>query len=190
MNHISEDEFMRQYYRLARWRAQDAAGLSEDDKASAAHDGLLHARKKYNANGGKSAANWVVYCVDCFLCRTRTRNNKTKRKISRYTHSMEAIDTSGEDCDRPLAERLPADTPTPLQNFIQSEQISELKTAVQNLQPRDYYILTQYYGLNGIADAKTQREIAETLGVSSSAVSAAIQKIYRKLEKTLKNQEK
>jgi len=186
---IDRDDFIRQYYSLARWRAQNAAGLSEDERVSAAHDGLLHALRKYRHNGGKSAANWVCYCVDCYVCRARTRSNKIKRRISRYTQSLEAIDAAGEDGDRPLAERLPADTPTPLQNMIRIDRISEINTVIKNLPPRDKYILQQHYGLNSTAAAKTQLEIAKKLGVSSSAVSASIQRIYRHLKETIQNRE-
>ena len=57
-----------------------------------------------------------------------------------------------------------------------------LKSAISKLNIREKEIISMRFGLNG-DDEKTQKEVADSLGISQSYISRLEKKIIRKLKK-------
>ena len=76
------------------------------------------------------------------------------------------------------------DSPTPEEQFIESERQAEIKKqvhkALRQLNPRQQAMVQKVF-----FEDKSQDEVAEYLGISKQAVSNAMQRIYAALKKIL-----
>ena len=76
------------------------------------------------------------------------------------------------------------DSPTPEEQFIESERQAEIKKqvhkAIRQLKPRQQAMVQMVF-----FEDKSQDEVAEYFGISKQAVSNAMQRIYAALKKTL-----
>ncbi|MFZ5351112.1 MAG: RNA polymerase sporulation sigma factor SigK [Bacillota bacterium] len=159
-------------------------GRDIDDLISIGTIGLIKAIITFNEEKGTRLATYAARCIDNEILMTIRAAKKTKTEVS--LHDPIGIDKEGNEIS--LIDILGSDTDSILDEVelrIQSKKLYQHMTRI--LKKRERVVLELRYGLsNGII--KTQREIAEMLGISRSYVSRIEKRAIKKLYKVLFNE--
>lgn len=156
-------------------------GREIDDLISIGTIGLIKAIITFDEGKGTRLATYAARCIENEILMTIRASKKIKTEIS--LHDPIGIDKEGNEIS--LIDILGSDTDTILDEVELKMQIKKLYQHMEKiLKKRERIVLELRYGLvNGIS--KTQREIAEMLGISRSYVSRiekrAIKKLYKEL---------
>ncbi len=156
-------------------------GREIDDLISIGTIGLIKAIITFDDSKGTRLATYAARCIENEILMTIRAAKKTKTEVSLHDpigidkegNEISLIDILGSDCDIILDE---------VELKIQTKKLYQKMDKV--LKSREKVVIEMRYGLcSGLI--KTQREIAEILGISRSYVSRiekrAIKKLYRAL---------
>ena len=160
---------MRKYYSTAR---------NAEDLVSIGTIGLVKAVDSFNVRNGAKFATYAAKCIQNEIL----MHFRSQKKLAAEVSINETIDMDRDGnpltyidvicCEEDLAEEL--DKKAALEKMHQYID--------RCLLPRERQILMMRYGIGGI-DARTQKEIAEALGISRSYVSriekSAVEKLRR-----------
>lgn len=156
-------------------------GREIDDLISIGTIGLIKAIITFDDLKGTRLATYAARCIENEILMTIRAAKKTKTEVS--LHDPIGIDKEGNEIS--LIDILGSDTDIILDEVELKIQVKKLYQKMEKiLKKREKTVIELRYGLsNGIV--KTQREIAEMLGISRSYVSRiekrAIKKLYRSL---------
>jgi len=156
-------------------------GREIDDLISIGTIGLIKAIITFDDLKGARLATYAARCIENEILMTIRAAKKIKAEVS--LHDPIGIDKEGNEIS--LIDILGSDTDIILDEVELKIQIKKLYQKMEKvLKKREKTIIELRYGLsNGMV--KTQREIAEMLGISRSYVSRiekrAIKKLYRSL---------
>lgn len=148
-----------------------------DELISIGTVGLIKGISTYKISKGSKLATYAARCIDNEILMYIRCNKKRQNDIS----LQESIGIDKEGNEVTLEEKLADDGKS-------VEEITALKLTVQKLHkimkkklsPRELKIITLRYGLNGKKEV-TQREIANSMGISRSYVSRIETKALSKL---------
>lgn len=156
-------------------------GREIDDLISIGTIGLIKAIITFDDSKGTRLATYAARCIENEILMTIRASKKTKTEVSLHDpigidkegNEISLIDILGSDCDIILDE---------VELKIQTKKLYQKMEKI--LKSREKVVIEMRYGLTtGLV--KTQREIAEILGISRSYVSRiekrAIKKLYRAL---------
>jgi RNA polymerase sporulation-specific sigma factor len=156
-------------------------GREIDDLISIGTIGLIKAIITFDESKGTRLATYAARCIENEILMTIRASKKTKTEVSLHDpigidkegNEISLIDILGSDCDIILDE---------VELKIQTKKLYQKMEKI--LKSREKVVIEMRYGLaTGLV--KTQREIAEILGISRSYVSRiekrAIKKLYRAL---------
>ncbi len=108
------------------------------------------------------------------------RNNKIKTEISFY----EPLNIDWDGNELLLSDILGTDSNV-VYNYIEEEVDKQLLgIAMDKLNSREKEIIELRFGLNGITE-KTQKEVADMLGISQSYISRLEKRIIKRLKKEI-----
>lgn len=154
-------------------------GKEIDDLISIGTIGLIKAISTYNLDKKTRLATYAARCIENEILMTIRAANKTKGEVSlqdpigidKEGNEISLIDILGTDCNSVTDQ---------VELKLQIRKLhSKMKTV---LSKREQLVLQMRYGLlNG--NNKTQREIAQMLGISRSYVSRIEKKAIMKLSK-------
>lgn len=156
-------------------------GREIDDLISIGTIGLIKAIITFDDSKGTRLATYAARCIENEILMTIRASKKTKTEVS--LHDPIGIDKEGNEIS--LIDILGSDCDIVLDEVELKIQIKKLYQKMEKiLKNREKIVIEMRYGLtSGLV--KTQREIAETLGISRSYVSRiekrAIKKLYRAL---------
>lgn len=156
-------------------------GREIDDLISIGTIGLIKAIITFDELKGTRLATYAARCIENEILMTIRAAKKIKIEVS--LHDPIGIDKEGNEIS--LIDILGSDNDIILDEVELKMQIKKLYQKMEKvLKKREKTVIELRYGLsNGIV--KTQREIAEMLGISRSYVSRiekrAIKKLYRSL---------
>ena len=157
-----------------------ASSQIEDDLISIGTIGLIKSVDSYDVKNGTRFATYAAKCIQNEILMYFRSQKKTMQEVS--INETIDMDRDGNPltyidiikCDDTIAD----DIDTKIKLTKASEYI------MRGLNPREREIIIMRYGLSG-AKAKTQREVAEKLGISRSYVSriekCALDKIKKRL---------
>lgn len=150
-----------------------------EDLISIGTIGLIKAISTYKEDYGSRLATYAARCIDNELLMHFRAKKKTSREVSLY----EPIGTDKEGNQIHLLDIAPSEEPDivdKLESDWRTKRVLELVPVV--LAGRERYIIENRYGLY---DSKpmTQREIAQTLGISRSYVSRIEKRALEKLRR-------
>ena len=110
---------------------------------------------------------------------------RARKKISREVSMDEKIGIDQEGRELRLADILESEPVDVVENLEMQKNIRQLQTCLQKvLNDRELLVICARYGLMG-KEERTQREIAEQLGISRSYVSRIEKKALEKLREKL-----
>ena len=158
-------------------------GKDIDDLISIGTIGLIKAISTFDLNKGTRLATYAARCIENEILMTIRANKKSKIEVS----LQEPIGIDKEGNEISLLDILGSDMDDILDEVHLKLQIKKLYQAINKvLKGREKIIIELRYGLID-GGCKTQREIANMLGISRSYVSRIEKRAIDKLNKALNN---
>ena len=158
-------------------------GKDIDDLISIGTIGLIKAISTFDMNKGTRLATYAARCIENEILMTIRANKKSKTEVS----LQEPIGIDKEGNEISLLDILGTEVDDILDEVHLKLQVRKLYQAINKvLKDREKVIIELRYGLID-GGCKTQREIANILGISRSYVSRIEKRAINKLHKALNN---
>jgi RNA polymerase sporulation-specific sigma factor len=154
-------------------------GRDADDLISIGTIGLIKAITTFDNSKGTRLATYAARCIENEILMTIRSNKKTQNQLSlqdpigidKEGNEISLLDILGTDCDTVLDE---------VEKKLQTGKLYKIMDKV--LKKRERRVLELRYGLSN-GTIKTQREIAQMLGISRSYVSRIEKRAIKKLSR-------
>ena len=161
-------------------RKFENTGVYVEDLISVGTIGLIKAVNTFNPEKKINLATYASRCIENEILMYLRRNSKIKAEISFY----EPLNIDWDGNELLLSDILGTENDT-VYNLIEDEVDKQLLLmALKNLNDREKEIVKLRFGLNGTRE-KTQKEVADMLGISQSYISRLEKKIIRRLKKEI-----
>ena len=161
-------------------RKFENTGVNIEDLISVGTIGLIKAVNTFNPEKKIKLATYGSRCIENEILMYLRRNSKIKAEISFY----EPLNIDWDGNELLLSDILGTDSDI-VYNIIEDEVDKELLAmALKHLTEREKEIVQLRFGLNGIRE-KTQKEVADMLGISQSYISRLEKKIISRLKKEI-----
>ena len=175
-----KDSLIEHNLRLVVYIARrfENTGIDTDDLVSVGTIGLIKAVNSFNVDKNIKLATYASRCIENEILMFLRRTAKLKSEVS----FDEPLNTDWEGNELVLSDVMGTDGDAvykKIENGVESEL---LKTALLKLNGREREIMELRYGLGG-GEEKTQREVADMLGISQSYISRLEKKIIVRLQK-------
>lgn len=155
-------------------------GIMVEDLISVGTIGLIKAVNTFNPDKKIKLATYASRCIENEILMYLRRMNKVKGEISFY----EPLNTDWDGNELLLSDILGSEENNVFE-FIEEEVDKRLLViAMNSLNSREHEIISLRFGLNGYLE-KTQKEVADLLGISQSYISRLEKRIIRKLKKEI-----
>jgi len=164
-------------------RKFENTGILIEDLVSIGTIGLIKAVNTFDPSKNIKLATYASRCIENEILMYLRRTSKIKAEVS----FDEPLNTDWDGNELVLADVVGSDSD--VVKYIE-EQVdrSLLMMALQKLTPREKTIMELRFGLNNQIE-KTQREVANMLGISQSYISRLEKKILNKLRREMKKME-
>ncbi len=161
-------------------RKFENTGIGVEDLISIGTIGLIKAVNTFNPEKNIKLATYASRCIENEILMYLRRNNKTRMEIS-FDEPLN-IDWDGNELL--LSDILGTDSDI-IYRLLEEEVDKELlKTALNKLSMREKKIMELRFGLN-CEKEKTQKEVADILGISQSYISRLEKRIVLRLKKEI-----
>jgi RNA polymerase sporulation-specific sigma factor len=156
-------------------------GREVDDLISVGTIGLIKAITTFDNDKGTRLATYAARCIENEILMVIRSNKKSKSEV--FLQDPIGVDKEGNEIS--LMDVLGTDNDTVVEEVESKIQIKKLYKKMSSvLKGREKMILELRYGLIS-GKSKTQREIAQMLGISRSYVSRIEKRALKKLGKEL-----
>lgn len=161
-------------------RKFENTGVYVEDLISVGTIGLIKAVNTFNPEKKIKLATYASRCIENEILMYLRRNSKIKAEISFY----EPLNIDWDGNELLLSDILGTENDT-VYNLIEDEVDKQLLImALKSLNEREKEIVRLRFGLNGTRE-KTQKEVADMLGISQSYISRLEKKIIKRLKKEI-----
>ena len=155
----------------------DNTGVSVEDLISIGTIGLIKAINTFNPVKNIKLATYASRCIENEILMYLRRNSKTKMEVS--IDEPLNVDWDGN-------ELLLSDDDVISQRLENEVEIKLLGKAISKLSPREQTIIKLRFGLGRQEGReKTQKEVADLLGISQSYISRLEKRIMKRLKKEI-----
>lgn len=156
------------------------SGIMVEDLISVGAIGLIKAVNTFDPSKNIKLATYASRCIENEILMYLRRNNKIKAEISFY----EPLNTDWDGNELLLSDILGTENDM-VYNLIEDEVDKQLLLiAMKKLSEREKEIVRLRFGLNG-KDEKTQKQVADILGISQSYISRLEKRIIKRLKKEI-----
>ena len=180
---FSRDKLIEHNLRLVVFLAKkyENTGVDLEDLVSIGTIGLMKGIKTFSMDKNIKLATYASRCIDNEILMFLRKNKKIKTEIS-LDESL-SFDADGNELHLEDVLGTEADLITkPLEDELNKKLMLE---EINKLSKRDKEIIIMRYGLNG-NDEKTQKEVANILGISQSYISRIEKKVIKRLKSIVK----
>jgi RNA polymerase sporulation-specific sigma factor len=161
-------------------RKFENTGVNVEDLISVGTIGLIKAVNTFDPNKKIKLATYGSRCIENEILMYLRRNSKVKAEISFY----EPLNIDWDGNELLLSDILGTDNDA-VYNLIEDEVDKQLLlVAMKKLNKREKEIVQLRFGLNGEGE-KTQKEVADLLGISQSYISRLEKRIIKRLKKEI-----
>lgn len=161
-------------------RKFDNTGVNVEDLISVGTIGLIKAVNTFDPSKQIKLATYASRCIENEILMYLRRNSKVKAEISFY----EPLNIDWDGNELLLSDILGTDNDV-VYNIIEDEVDKQLlMVAMKKLSDREKEIVHLRFGLNG-TNEKTQKEVADILGISQSYISRLEKRIIKRLKKEI-----
>lgn len=165
-------------------RKFENTGIGIEDLVSIGTIGLIKAVNTFNPEKNIKLATYASRCIENEILMFLRRNSKTKGEVS----LDEPLNIDWDGNELLLSDVLGTENETIYKCLEEEVDRALLGTAIQRLTLRERQIMELRFGLtNGVE--KTQKEVADHLGISQSYISRLEKRIIRKLRKEIRRME-
>ena len=160
----------------------DNTGVGVEDLISIGTIGLIKAINSYDRDKNIKLATYASRCIENEILMYLRKNNKTKLEVS----IDEPLNVDWDGNELLLSDILGTDEDV-ISKGIESEVEKKLLyKAIEKLNHREKVIVEMRYGLNNKdGEEMTQKEVADSLGISQSYISRLEKKIISKMRKEI-----
>lgn len=160
----------------------DNTGVGVEDLISIGTIGLIKAINSYNREKNIKLATYASRCIENEILMYLRRNSKTKAEVS----IDEPLNVDWDGNELLLSDVLGTDEDVIYKDIESEVECKILKRAIDKLPERERVIVDLRYGLNSAdGEEKTQKEVADLLGISQSYISRLEKKIMKRLKKEM-----
>ena len=159
----------------------DNTGVSVEDLISIGTIGLIKAINTFPVKNIK-LATYASRCIENEILMYLRRNSKTKMEVS----IDEPLNVDWDGNELLLSDILGTDDDVISQRLENEVEIKLLGKAISKLSPREQTIIKLRFGLGRQEGReKTQKEVADLLGISQSYISRLEKRIMKRLKKEI-----
>jgi RNA polymerase sporulation-specific sigma factor len=160
----------------------DNTGVGVEDLISIGTIGLIKAINTFNPDKNIKLATYASRCIENEILMYLRRNNKTKLEVS----IDEPLNVDWDGNELLLSDILGTEEDVIYRNIEEEVDRKLLRKALSKLTERERIIVDLRFGLNtDDGDEKTQKEVADLLGISQSYISRLEKKIIKRLKKEM-----
>lgn len=184
-NNEARDKLIEHNLRLVVYIAKkfETSGIELEDLISIGAIGLIKAVKTYSMDKNIKLATYASRCIENEILMQLRKNTRIKNEIS----LDEPLSSDGEGNELLLADIIPIDEESVSKNIESTAEKQMLMEIISHLDEREQMIMFLRFGLAG-NEEKTQKEVADMMGISQSYISRIEKKILGKLRKKLEKE--
>ena len=162
-------------------RKFENTGVNLEDLVSIGSIGLIKAINTFNVEKNIKLATYASRCIEneILMFLRKIHNQRTEISLN------EPLNTDWDGNELLLSDVLGTDGDDIYKNIEDSVDKELLMVSVKKLSHREQEILTLRFGLSG-KEEKTQKEVADMLGISQSYISRLEKRIIEKLKKEIR----
>lgn len=165
-------------------RKFENTGLAVDDMVSIGTIGLIKAVNTFDAHKNIKLATYASRCIENEILMFLRRSNKLKAEVS----FDEPLNVDWDGNELLLSDVLGTECDLVIRQIEDEVDRKLLYLAMDKLSQREKKIMELRFGLlNG--KEKTQKEVADLLGISQSYISRLEKRIIKRLQKEIKKME-
>lgn len=159
-------------------------GIGIEDLISIGTIGLMKAIKSFRPDKQIKLATYASRCIENEILMYIRKNQNVKNEMS--IDEPLSVDWDGNELL--LADLLGTENDYVYNTFVENEERIIVRRALRTLEPRDREIIVLRFGLaDPMGNEKTQKEVADLLGISQSYISRLEKRIVNKLKEELTN---
>ncbi|MDF2538797.1 MAG: sigE [Herbinix sp.] len=160
----------------------DNTGVGVEDLISIGTIGLIKAINTFNPDKNIKLATYASRCIENEILMYLRRNNKTKLEVS----IDEPLNVDWDGNELLLSDILGTEEDVIYRNIEEEVDRKLLRKALSKLSDRERVIVDLRFGLNtDDGNERTQKEVADLLGISQSYISRLEKKIIKRLKKEM-----
>ena len=177
-NEQAKEKLIEHNLRLVVYIAKkfESSGLDMEDLISIGAIGLIKAVQTYNYDKNIKLATYASRCIENEILMQLRKSTKQKLEVS----LDEPLNYDGDGNELLLSDVLSSEEDGVSKNLDQSVEKQLLWNSIKKLGKREQDIMKLRFGLEG-KEEKTQKEVAEMLGISQSYISRIEKKILSKM---------
>ena len=157
------------------------SGAGIEDLVSIGTIGLMKAINTFKPDKNIKLATYASRCIENEILMFIRKNANVKNEIS----IDEPLNVDWDGNELLLSDILGSDSDTVHKNIEENEDRRMISTAISRLGKREKTIISLRFGLETGGKEKTQKEVADILGISQSYISRLEKKIINKLKKEI-----
>ena len=161
-------------------RKFESTGVGIEDLISIGTIGLIKAVNTYRSDKNIKLATYASRCIENEILMYIRKNASHRGDIS----IDEPLNTDWDGNELLLSDILGSESDSVSMGLEKDEDERILRSAVADLDERERLIINMRYGLNGYKE-KTQKEVADRLGISQSYISRLEKKIISRLKDSI-----
>ena len=160
----------------------DNTGVGVEDLISIGTIGLIKGINTFNPTKNIKLATYASRCIENEILMYLRKNSKTKMEVS----IDEPLNVDWDGNELLFSDILGTDEDIISKDIENEVERKLLYKAIEKLNNREKIIVQMRYGLNNInEDEMTQKEVADSLGISQSYISRLEKKIIKRLKKEI-----
>lgn len=183
-NERAKNELIEHNLRLVVYIAKkfDNTGVGVEDLISIGTIGLIKAINTFNPNKNIKLATYASRCIENEILMYLRRNNKTRLEVS----IDEPLNVDWDGNELLLSDILGTEEDTIYRDMENEAERVLLMKAISRLSGREQTIIRMRFGI-GVPNGKekTQKEVADILGISQSYISRLEKKIMLRLRRDI-----
>ncbi len=181
-NNFARDKLIEHNIRLVVYIAKkfESSGIELEDLISIGAIGLIKAVKTYSLDKNIKLATYASRCIENEILMQLRKNTRIKNEVS----LDEPLSNDGEGNELLLQDIIPVDEDSVSKGLESGSDSKILFEILKKLDVREQQIMVYRFGLNG-QEEKTQKEVADLMGISQSYISRIEKKILNKLKRKL-----
>ena len=161
-------------------RKFENTGIDTEDLISVGTIGLIKAVGSFDANKNIKLATYASRCIENEILMCLRRMSRLKSEVS----LDEPLNVDWDGNELLMSDILGTDNDLVSKNIESKVEIQLLWEAISKLSKREKLIMKLRFGLLG-SEEKTQKEVADMLGISQSYISRLEKKIIFRLRKEM-----
>lgn len=162
-------------------RKFDNTGINVEDLISIGTIGLIKAINTFKMDKNIKLATYASRCIENEILMYLRRTTKTKTEVS----IDEPLNVDWEGNELLLSDILGTDVDVIYRDIEDEVDRQLLNTAISKLNRRERDIIELRFGLKNNGIEKTQKEVADMMGISQSYISRLEKKIISRLRKEI-----